>query len=971
MGVYNTGCSDLKVTPDKGYILAGSYLPGTSGSSIKAFLIKLNVTGAIEWQKTINIDTAPAQTFTLVPRKVLITADSGYCIFMTYGGSFLADGNMVVRFDKNGNLIWYKRLNFFTPGQVVIDATQTSDNGFAFISVGSFTFRVCKMDWAGNINWTKQFLSSPIPGSSISAAGITELNNSLYVTGGGSGISGFNYLTTLMKIDIATGQYIWCKTYGVNTSYSGLAFGPIAVSNNKLVVSGSFDTDQPTAKQGIFYFLPDGTLEKSLKITSSSNTILANSLFHSLSLSKDGYYGGHTLTYYNTTTNNVYDTAGVTFRIDQNGQLVWQKRPFNFQGGESLAAIHNTDDGGFVAAGPRLLGTPANQSIYIIKGDSAGLAGNCTSTPAGITITSVSLPVESVTLNQVNSLVEGVTDIGIHTIETQYSREIRCAEDTVCTSINILGEVSICDQNNHYVYKISRSSGCQLPVTWSVSNPGIANIIALTDTSVTIQYLQAGTLTLYASIQFPCFTITNSIPIRVFYTPPPLDLGPDLSLCSNGFYELHAGSGFRNYLWQDGAVDSIYKVTLPGLYHVTVIDSCGRAFSDTVLVQGGPAAPLNIGNDTTICLNDTLTLHATSGFISYHWSPGYNISSTTNATTSVFPAIDTAYIITAIKGPGCIVQDTIQISLYPTPHIYLGNDTSLCKGNHLLLDAGPGFQNYLWNTGETTRQIFASLKTIYSVTATDTYGCKAADSLEIYKVFPIPSLHLPKDSFLCQGKTLLLNAGTGYTSYLWQDGSTNSTFSVLTTGSYWVTVRDINNCSANSDTTIIRYIEPAPANFLISDTSLCRNQSLFLTINTSYTNYLWSTGERSNSIIISQAGNYWLTVTNSKGCQATENLTVIAKNCFSEIYFPNAFTPNNDGKNDVYRPYLFGESDYFNLTIFNRYGQIVFYSEKPENGWDGRLSGKLQDAGTYTWQAHYRIRGKKDETESGTLLLIR
>src|SRR5260221_518498 len=158
-----------------------------------------------------------------------------------------------------------------------------------------------------------------------------------------------------------------------------------------------------------------------------------------------------------------------------------------------------------------------------------------------------------------------------------------------------------------------------------------------------------------------CVLREDSIAIEVLPATVGINLGPDTVICPGNKMLLHAGPGFTIYQWQDGSIDSVYTVELPGKYFVTTTNGCGDSYSDTVIVSGHPPIPISVGPDRSKCNNDTLKLTATDGFINYKWLPDYNISSLTSPEVIVNPQTDTIYTIEAEKTPGCFAYDTVYI----------------------------------------------------------------------------------------------------------------------------------------------------------------------------------------------------------------------------------------------------------------------------------------------------------------------
>ena len=118
-----------------------------------------------------------------------------------------------------------------------------------------------------------------------------------------------------------------------------------------------------------------------------------------------------------------------------------------------------------------------------------------------------------------------------------------------------------------------------------------------------------------------------------------------------------------------------------------------------------------------------------------------------------------------------------------------------------------------------------------------------------------------------------------------------------------------------------------------------------------------------------EAGTYTVTVTDLNGCTGEDSVRII-ENCFTDMFFPTAFTPNSDGKNELFLP-VAGTVDEYELKIFNRYGQIVFATQIQENGWDGKFQSMDAPEGVYIWLVSYTGPDHKHKTERGRLWLYR
>lgn len=255
----------------------------------------------------------------------------------------------------------------------------------------------------------------------------------------------------------------------------------------------------------------------------------------------------------------------------------------------------------------------------------------------------------------------------------------------------------------------------------------------------------------------------------------------------------------------------------------------------------------------------------------------------------------------------------------------------------------------------------------YIDTLKTTSGCDSVVTTTlVVNANPVPDLG--KDGNLCIGQQLTVTPGV-FTSYAWQDGSSGNKFAINSTGTYWVTVTNSNNCFA-TDTIRITTV-PLPSNFLKATDSVCSYESLVIRSLQNFKTYLWSTGEAQNNISVAAPGQYWLKVTDANNCFASDTITVLPKECMYGVYLPTAFSPNGDGKNEVFHPLIFGKVKKYQFTIYNRWGQAVFLTTEPHKAWDGKVAGVLQDPAIFIWTCIYQLEGSEQKSQKGTVMLIR
>ena len=199
-----------------------------------------------------------------------------------------------------------------------------------------------------------------------------------------------------------------------------------------------------------------------------------------------------------------------------------------------------------------------------------------------------------------------------------------------------------------------------------------------------------------------------------------------------------------------------------------------------------------------------------------------------------------------------------------------------------------------------------------------------------------------------------------------------------------LTVTDTLGCPKPvSDSVLITVIPQVIVN-PGNDTSIVINEPLQLhaaSTDSALVTFTWAPGTWLNDVTIDDpvatittaidSITYLVTATTPQGCTGSGKIKVTVYTTLPDIFMPNAFTPNGDGKNDIFRPVLVGISSLDYFRIYNRWGQLVFATTQNDQGWDGAVSGRMQESGAFV----YMIRGKdytgKVHTKKGSFVLIR
>ncbi len=317
--------------------------------------------------------------------------------------------------------------------------------------------------------------------------------------------------------------------------------------------------------------------------------------------------------------------------------------------------------------------------------------------------------------------------------------------------------------------------------------------------------------------------------------------------------------------------------------------------------------------------------------------------------------------------------DTIKglVHVVAPPVIALGNDTTICPESSLLLDASvSGNATYMWSTGSTSPEITLGDTGTYHVTATTDVGCLVSGTIHI-SMYPTVNVNLGNDTVLCYLAHILLDATQPYeahANYVWQDQSTNSVFTVINQGQYWVVVTNL--CTQKSDTINIDNLMN-PTLYLGNDTTICMNHPLLLNATIPWgINYRWENGSTNATRLVEYEGTYWVEASNP--CvSVSDTIFIKVDDCDPILVIPNVFTPNNDGFNDLFIADVTKNITSINLLIFNRWGENIFQSNNLNFAWDGQFKNQKCPEGVYFWVIQYVDINGNTHDLTGTVTLLR
>ena len=344
------------------------------------------------------------------------------------------------------------------------------------------------------------------------------------------------------------------------------------------------------------------------------------------------------------------------------------------------------------------------------------------------------------------------------------------------------------------------------------------------------------------------------------FSLPVVDLGPNVTICAGATATFSVNVANSTYLWSTGVSAASITPSAAGPYWVDVTRN-GCTVRDSVLLFVTPLPVFELGTDTSVCPSVQVNLDATTAGGTYLWSTG--------ATTATISAAPGAYDV-SVTVNGCSASDAITVNAFPAAAVALGNDTTLCIGDVLVLDATQPGASYAWSTGASTGSVQVSTSGTFSVVLTDANGCTATDAIVSDFLTPTP-VDLGPDLILCQGDVAILDATTPGASYLWSTGESTATITVGTSGTISVSVLQ-GSCSESASVTVD--VLAVPVIELGADATLCPGETLTLDATTAGATYLWSTGGTDATIVVDQADAYSVEVTNSAGCVGSDAITV-------------------------------------------------------------------------------------------------
>jgi gliding motility-associated-like protein len=419
---------------------------------------------------------------------------------------------------------------------------------------------------------------------------------------------------------------------------------------------------------------------------------------------------------------------------------------------------------------------------------------------------------------------------------------------------------------------------------------------------------------------------------------------------------------------------------------------CADTASVSVLIRDNPVLILPF-KDTLICSIDQLPLIAQgTGNFSWVSTPTDPTLTTPNISNPIVGPKDTTLYIVTLNDNGCIKKDTITVNVLDYIEVKLGLDTGICRTDTMIMKTVSHALSYQWSpatglSSATVKFPVASPDTTTQYIVKANLGlCEAKDTIKIF-VAPYPVADAGNGSTLCYGDKVQLHANYIGTSYSWSPtvslqnpNSLNPFAGPMTTTPYIFTAYSTGICPKPKSDTAWVIVRSQVKAFAGNDTTITAFQPLQLNA-TGGVNYAWSPAYGlSNTVIRNPIATlpaiidsiiYRVRVSDSVGCFSDDDMKVYVFKTGPDIFIPTAFTPNNDGRNEIFKPVLVGMQNLAYFRVYNRWGQMLYSTTEVGKGWDGTFGGKPQPPGTYVFSAEALDYTGKQVLKKGTVVLIR
>jgi len=489
--------------------------------------------------------------------------------------------------------------------------------------------------------------------------------------------------------------------------------------------------------------------------------------------------------------------------------------------------------------------------------------------------------------------------------------------------------------------------------------------------------------------------VVGDLCITLVATPQPATCGN-----SNGLVSVAASNGTALPYQYSRFGGSSYQTTnvFPGLaagnYTITVMDGNGNLATVGATVLNTPGPQISAIPTTASCTNNDGTIQITTTGGTAPFTASIDGGASNSGQTNWTGLDSGTHSIAVTDANGCQTSATVLVPLTDTLTVTAGTVPATCEGvgDTLPVTSNIAGASFAWTPADSLSSSTVanpvatpSATTTYSVTATIGVCTKTTNVPVTVLPAPIAAAGMPDT--ICPGKSVQLQ-GSGGVQYQWSPATYLSDSTVANpmvqqpplTVTYHLTVTGANGCSSINPA-VTTVVVTQPKVFAGDDTTVVIGQPIQLSavdVDTSgFTSYVWSPPQglsdpniANPTAVVTGDITYTVVATTTSGCSATAKI-VIGAATTAGIIVPNAFTPNNDGHNDILKINAFGIRSLKYFRIYNRWGQLVFATSQADAGWDGSIGGQPAATGAYVWVAAGVDYTGRPVEGRGTVILIR
>ncbi|MDP2386999.1 MAG: gliding motility-associated C-terminal domain-containing protein [Bacteroidota bacterium] len=532
-------------------------------------------------------------------------------------------------------------------------------------------------------------------------------------------------------------------------------------------------------------------------------------------------------------------------------------------------------------------------------------------------------------------------------------------------ALDPLPQMSVCSGDS--IHLLANAPGASIfswnPATY-LNNPSVNNPSGLPLSDITY------TLTASNGI------CSRSETADVFVNTNDLHILLDNSiLCTNSIIPLLADTVYLSYDWSTGDILPQTNISQTGTYYLSTVDQNGCVGTDSVVVTG-LAVDLDPMPPVIVCSGDSMHLQVlSSNAQSVNWDPTTYLDSVTVFNPVGVPLTNITYTVTGFNG-SCSSSETVSVTLKTNQPEILIDLSQMCSSNPTTLSADTVYSDYLWSTGETGQQIVVSLQATYTLTTTDFNGCIGTDTASVTNFTAVPVMAY--DTGMCVNQSVQLFNTEGNYVYNWAPSNSLSNpgiFNPIATPSVTTTYTlSITNGPCITTNTVIINILPLPVvNVEPASITIIPGETVEM-VGIADTTCYWSPPRDllcdacfANSATPDSNSVYYATVFNQYGCSSTDSIQVFLS---PVIYIPNAFTPNTDITNAIFKPEHIGIVK-LEVLIFDRWGELIYKIETLNGGWDGTYKGKNVQQDVYIYKLTATDYLDNVIEKAGTVTLIR